>query len=637
MASMAADTEQPRVRVIAREKSHGVDESADTDAADAAGGTAARIARAVARGNGAHGRIYRRDLVEFFSCAATSFGQASDGQREAAALLRLLVPRDERSRVDGEVSILERVFAEYLARRFSSHPAHLDELAHIIADLGRLRGGDEGDTPSMAEPMEKGNGSVEHDTAKTHLVRAAAAPPASIAASSSSTAIEATAELTLPSASAGREEAAAAADATHADDSASTAELHDTINRLREQVAAQDLQIKSVTEHHQRVLSAALNAARIERTKALNSGLADLSEKVKRLSTERLKRDAQIARLRAQISEARSSHPPASPVVSRSRRSPGRLSSPGRIRPGMPTTGEASAIDDVFTPLPKVGVRLRRGRALRTRLREGFSQSSSSSIASSKHADRKSSGRKEESDNNDGNRGRRRDQGQQPLLWWENASLSDALSTSGALELYDLAQKQMRMLSEISVGSAEDVSLSVDGDRSGSNRDTAASVERVAAAMRLKDAAMQYHGEQAILLAANASSRAAASKDRLLRAKSFVEMAQALDMTHDFMNAITYAERAVRLFNMLGLDAREVSASLHVMLLCCEMQDLDKAEVTAMKVKELRGTTPSIRQQLDDHLETIRSAIEHGMRVKVDRTQGWPCKVLLDADVPVAV
>ena len=56
-----------------------------------------------------------------------------------------------------------------------------------------------------------------------------------------------------------------------------------------------------------------------------------------------------------------------------------------------------------------------------------------------------------------------------------------------------------------------------------------------------------------------------------------------------------------------------------------------------MKVKELRGTTPSIRQQLDDHLETIRSAIEHGMRVKVDRTQGWPCKVLLDADVPVAV
>ena len=73
------------------------------------------------------------------------------------------------------------------------------------------------------------------------------------------------------------------------------------------------------------------------------------------------------------------------------------------------------------------------------------------------------------------------------------------------------------------------------------------------------------------------------------------------------------------------------------MLLCCEMQDLDKAEVTAMKVKELRGTTPSIRQQLDDHLETIRSAIEHGMRVKVDRTQGWPCKVLLDADVPVAV
>ena len=36
MASMAADTEQPRVRVIAREKSHGVDESAEADAADAA-------------------------------------------------------------------------------------------------------------------------------------------------------------------------------------------------------------------------------------------------------------------------------------------------------------------------------------------------------------------------------------------------------------------------------------------------------------------------------------------------------------------------------------------------------------------------------------------------------------------------
>ena len=78
------------------------------------------------------------------------------------------------------------------------------------------------------------------------------------------------------------------------------------------------------------------------------------------------------------------------------------------------------------------------------------------------------------------------------------------------------------------------------------------------------------------------------------------------------------------------------SASVHVMLLCCEMQDLDKAEVTAMKVKELQGSTPSIRELLDDHLGTIRSAIEHDMRIKVDRTKGWPCKVMLDAEAPVA-
>ena len=119
----------------------------ESGGAGAAAGTAARIARAVARGSGAHNRIYRRDLVEFFSLAAKSFGQASDGQREAAALMQLLVPHDKRSGVEGvtagnvergEVCILERVFAEYLARRFSSHPAHLDELAHVAADMGRL-------------------------------------------------------------------------------------------------------------------------------------------------------------------------------------------------------------------------------------------------------------------------------------------------------------------------------------------------------------------------------------------------------------------------------------------------------------------------------------------------------------------
>jgi hypothetical protein len=192
----------------------------------------------------------------------------------------------------------------------------------------------------------------------------------------------------------------------------------------------------------------------------------------------------------------------------------------------------------------------------------------------------------------------------------------------------------MEMLSQISVGSVEDVSMSVEGDRGGSDRDTVASVERAAVAMRLKDAAMQYHGEQAILLAAHASSRAAASKDRLLRAKCFVEMARALDMTRDLARAVAYAERAVQLFKVLGLDARACSSSLHVMLLCCEMQDLDKAEVMAMKVKELRGSTPDVRQQLDDHLGTIRSAIEHGMRIRVDRTRGWPCKVLLDAETP---
>ena len=199
-----------------------------------------------------------------------------------------------------------------------------------------------------------------------------------------------------------------------------------------------------------------------------------------------------------------------------------------------------------------------------------------------------------------------------PSQWWENAMLENSLASASALELYSMAKKEMQTLSQISVSSVEDVSLSVEGDRGGSDRDTAANVERAASAMRLRDAAMMYHGEQAILLAAHASSRAAAVKDRLLRAKCFLEMAHALDATEDLAQAIIYAERAGKMFESLGLDSGVVSAGLHVMLLCCEMQDLDKAEVTAMKVEGMRASTPGVRQQLGDYLETIRAPLSMG-------------------------
>ena len=276
-------------------------------------GTAGFVARCVASGSA--GRICRRDLVTFFSCAAEAFGQASDGVAEAEALMKLLMPGTQADETN-EGSILQSVFADYLARRFSRHEGHLTELSRVAAQMEKRR-------------RRGGSGVRESGATETTPKNAANTIMTPVDTSGSPS------EMSTGN--------------TNPDTNATSAELRNTIDDLRSQLAAQDVKIKAVTAHHQRVLSAALSAARVERTKALNLGLADLTEKVKRLSTERLKRDAQIARLRAQISEARGDNPPSSPVVCRPRRSPGRLSSPGRIRPEVPL----SAAEGMFLPLQK--------------------------------------------------------------------------------------------------------------------------------------------------------------------------------------------------------------------------------------------------------------------------------------------
>lgn len=593
----------------------------------------ASIARAVAswsrdahvdRHTGANtdSKIYRGALEQFFSLAATTFGQCSDGRKEASSLIDLLrthastnsaeaqdrqnipqevQPRGKRAHmvedtqyVVEDEAILECVFCEYLVQRFSSHPEHLEELAQVAKDFEKrqlkqdIHGRENNENPGPGRQISNTFISQSiHKEKLTHIM-----PPKA------------------------------------ANNDSENAKLIETIACLKKQIASQDAKIKEVTDHHQRVLKAALTAARVERTKALKSGLTELQEKVKRLSTERAKRDAQIVRLRTQLKNAQGSSS-SSPVVSRSRRSPGRLSSPGRVRPQTPN------IDDIFEIPPKIG-----GRFREESLRQSQGRIQTIFEVCTRRCTTQAS-KIEHGADEEAAEGKQQRRTRNEERWWEEAVLGNTavftadgdiidLATASASQLFDLAQKQMEILSQVSMSPVEDVSLSTHG--SSDRRDSAENVERVSRVISLRNAAMCYHADQAMLLSSHAASRAAASKDRLLRAKCFVQMSRALDMTHNHLMAIEYAERAVQLFKALGLEARASSSSLHVMILCLELQDLDKAEVTAMKLQGASGCDAAMRGDLGDCLSTIRSAIEHGMRVIVNREGGWPCRLHLDTE-----
>ena len=534
--------------------------------------TAEIISQAIANNDG---MIARADLEEFFSVAASSFGQESDGKSEAVSLIRLLSPKENDADEDGD-GIVEIVFSEYLSRRFSSHPSHLDELASVAKTMKQKRLATNNTDRVTGDSI---------DTSGT------------------------TADKAVPTSAVGSEE-----------NKEGNEELRERVARLQKKIAAQDAKMKEITTHHQRVLGAALAAARVERSKALKSGLAELTEKVKRLSTERLKREAQISRLRMQVSNAKSENPIVSPSVSRSRRSPGRLSSPGRVRPQMSTH------EDTFEPPPAIGERIHSI----SRLQESPTQSSPAPGSEPRISSALDSGKSNNMRCGCWNRKQR---------WWEDSVLGDGftqvtgefidLASSSAFQLYHLSKKEMEVLSQISIGCVEDVSMSASG---GGDRDASSFVERAAAVVSLRASAMQYHAEQAILLASHAASRAAASKDRTLRARCFLQMANVLDVTHDLKSAMQYAEQAAQLYDVLGMGARAASAMVYVMILSCEMQDLDKAEIMAMKLKGSEAISCGVRQSIGDHLDTIRSAIEHNMRIKVERERGWPCKVTLDLE-----
>ena len=101
-------------------------------------------------------------------------------------------------------------------------------------------------------------------------------------------------------------------------------------------------------------------------------------------------------------------------------------------------------------------------------------------------------------------------------------------------------------------------------------------------------------------------------------------------MCGDLRRGVSYAERAAHLFKSLGCGARLLSSSLHILVMCCESQDLDKAEVMALRVAgDSAAAAQDTRERVVGMLATIRAAMEHGLRLDVRRGSGWPVEVRL--------
>ncbi len=69
---------------------------------------------------------------------------------------------------------------------------------------------------------------------------------------------------------------------------------------------------------------------------------------------------------------------------------------------------------------------------------------------------------------------------------------------------------------------------------------------------------------------------------------------------------------------------------MHVLAMCCEDSDVDKAEVFAMRVAECSVAQLCTKEIATGYLRTIRDVMTKSkMKMVTDRSNGWPFSLLL--------
>jgi hypothetical protein len=200
---------------------------------------------------------------------------------------------------------------------------------------------------------------------------------------------------------------------------------------------------------------------------------------------------------------------------------------------------------------------------------------------------------------------------------WENAALSCVksvlpissadLSSCSTQQLYDTALEEMRLLSRLS-------------DTTGGSN--ILEKQRVISSM--------YHANVARILLCNGMRRAAEKNERVLKAKMADKISRICDYRNELKTAIEFAEKASNCWKSLGMPLRSLSSSLHILAMCCEDNDVDKAELMAMRVADDRQSDKSIKEAAVGYLNTIREAMKmQKMKLLVDRSEGWPFVCLL--------
>jgi hypothetical protein len=383
--------------------------------------------------------------------------------------------------------------------------------------------------------------------------------------------------------------------------------MRTTTETLRKEKAALHQKVQDVSNHHAKIFKSALASARKERTHALRTGLADMKEKNKRLESLMIKRDAQIGRLKAAVKSGGANPPPVvSPSKARARTPTGR-------RRGIPDVEEEKKeennydtlfvlrnepssmskegdVEDVFLIPPSVSSRRRK------RPRRG-----------AERAD------------------------------WESAPLSSVTNATEPEQLYLLALEEIRQLSVIGGGGggADDDD---DDDDDGTGRTTTRMEE-------MRAVATEYHANVAKVLLwhgikrlkkigekMSTSTSLEKKKKKILKAKMTVKMSRIFDFMNELDVAIVYAEQGARLWKALDFHLRSLSTNLHALAMACESNDVDIAEVIALRLMDDSKAQPGTKEIVAGYLRTVREVMKSsssGMRLVVDRRSGWPFTCLL--------
>jgi hypothetical protein len=521
------------------------------------------------------GHIGLQALEQFFSQCARSFGEESDGKTEARDLIQLL----QTQQITTEVS--------------ESPPVPSD---HLKAEV--TRGSFE------AWLLDRFFQHPQHLVELVNVVRLIElTPKAGQSTNPTTTATTATTATTT----------AATVTATATNNTTAT---QDYINQLKQEKAALHQKVQDVSNHHGRILKTALNAARAERTSALHNGLAELQEKNKRMEMLLAKRDAQIQRLKTQLKPL----PP--PVVSPSK---SRNHAPGKRRaiPDLhatlqsPTRRMVSNVEaneqDLLTPPPSIRRQHRQNSSHRRNLRKR----------------QRELGHEEEKSKHD-NR-----------LFWETTPLDWVTHETDPQLVYNAALLEIQVLFGLFNGLADNIhSVERKGtvhEKGPPTSEGSSSNHTILSRFQeQKDAAFLYHANAARTLLRH--SLLALPKPpqreclRVLKGKILGSMAVVCDLCDDVTTAIEFGKRAGNLWKSLGLAKRSLSASMHILAMSCETNDLDKAEILAMRLVEKDTTNAGVidLSHVHGYLALIRTAIQQNTTLTIDRSRGWPLTIELD-------